>query len=71
MFFMLKLRHYSERYELEITMRKREESKKVTLDMIYRSVASSTAIETGVPTKTVEKKLKENRTKYQSLLLAL
>lgn len=70
-FFMLKLCHYSERYDLELLMSKREESKKVTLDMIYRSVASSTAIETGIPTKIVEKKLKENRKKYQSLSLAL
>ncbi len=68
---MLKLCHYSERYDLEFLMNKREESKKVTLDMIYRSVASSTAIETGIPTKIVEKKLKENRKKYQTLSLAL
>jgi len=45
--------------------------KKITKSMILRSVASSTAIETGATFKTIEKKLKENKLKYESLSLAI
>ncbi len=49
----------------------RVEKKKVTNAMILRSVASSTAIETGKPVKSIERKLKANRLKYESLSLAV
>ena len=45
-------------------------AKKVTQDMIYRAVASSIAIEVGLPTQFVEKKLRANRAKYSSYALA-
>lgn len=38
--------------------------------MIYRSVASSTAIETGASVQSIEQKLKVNKQKYMGLLLA-
>lgn len=44
--------------------------KKITKKMLYRSVASSTAIETGESVKSIERKLKENRAKYRDLSLA-
>lgn len=46
------------------------EKKKITQKMIYRAVASSTAIETGSPVKNIEKRLKENKRKYSDLSLA-
>jgi hypothetical protein len=44
--------------------------KKVTKKMIYRAVASSTAIETGASVAEVEKKLKSNRSRFIALALA-
>lgn len=44
--------------------------KKITQKMIYRAVASSTAIETGVPVKKIEQRLKSNKRKYGALSLA-
>ncbi len=44
--------------------------KKVTQKMIYRAVASSTAIETGGAVDVIEKKLKANKQKYSALSLA-
>lgn len=38
--------------------------------MIYRSVASSTAIETGESVSKIERKLKGNRSKFGYLALA-
>jgi hypothetical protein len=38
--------------------------------MIYRSVASSTAIETGVAVADIERKLKNNSSKFDFLILA-
>lgn len=38
--------------------------------MIYRSVASSTAIETGEPVSKIERKLKSNRSRFGYLALA-
>ena len=48
-----------------------KDKKKITKSMILRSVASSTAIETDATVKAIEKKLKENKLKYESLLLAI
>lgn len=48
-----------------------KEKKKITKSMILRSVASSTAIETGATVKTIEKRLKANKLKYESLSLAI
>ncbi|WP_195744285.1 hypothetical protein [Vibrio parahaemolyticus] len=49
----------------------RVEKKKVTKAMILRSVASSTAIETGKSVKSIESKLKSDKRKYDSLSLAV
>ncbi len=49
----------------------RVEKKKVTQAMILRSVASSTAIETGKSVKSIERKLKLDKRKYESLSLAV
>ncbi len=49
----------------------KDEKIKVTQKMIYRAVASSTAIETGQSIKTIEEKLKANKQKYNSLILAV
>ena len=46
------------------------EKKKVTQKMIYRAVASSTAIETGSPVQKIEQRIKANKRKYCSLSLA-
>lgn len=51
-------------------MNKHKPAKKITQDMIYKAVASSTAIEVGLTTKNVEKKLRSNRSKYSSYTLA-
>ena len=48
----------------------RKQGKKVTKEQLYRSVASSTAIETGQSVKAIEKALKSNKSKYQHLTLA-
>lgn len=45
--------------------------KKITKKMLYRAVASSTAIETGESVKNIERKLKGNRDKYRELSLAV
>lgn len=50
---------------------KDEKKKRVTQAMIFRSVASSTAIETGESVKTIERKLKADKRKYDSLSLAV
>ena len=47
------------------------EKKKVTQKMIYRAVASSTAIETGQAIKTIEEKIKTSKKKYHNLHLAV
>ena len=44
--------------------------KLVTKKMIYRSVASSTALETGESIKEIEKKLKKQQAKYSKYTLA-
>ncbi|WP_194165888.1 hypothetical protein [Shewanella sp. YLB-07] len=44
--------------------------KKVTQKMIYRAVASSTAIETRASVRSIEQKLKDNKGKYRYLSLA-
>ncbi len=48
----------------------KSEKKKVTQEMIYRAVASSTAIETRASVQEIENKLKANKDKYNSLALA-
>lgn len=49
----------------------KEQKKKVTKAMIYRSVASSTAIETGASVETIERKLKAaKKQKHFALALA-
>lgn len=47
----------------------RKQGKKVTKAQLYRSVASSTAIETGQTVKDIEKTLKSKKSKYQHLTL--
>lgn len=44
--------------------------KTVNKAMIYRAVASSTAIETGVSTKVIEKALKSNERRFAHISLA-
>ena len=48
-----------------------KDTKKITKCMILRSLASSTAIETGATVKTIEKRVKANKLKYESLSLAI
>ncbi|WP_317929082.1 hypothetical protein [Halioxenophilus sp. WMMB6] len=50
--------------------RRRDKSRKVTKTMIIRSVASSTALETGEAITKIEAKLKAGSKKYQHLTLA-
>ncbi|MGD8116743.1 hypothetical protein [Vibrio sp. TRT 29B02] len=50
---------------------KDEKKKRVTQAMIFRSVASSTAIETGESVKKIERKLRANKHKFDSLSLAV
>ncbi len=49
----------------------KHEKKKVTQKMIYRAVASSTAIETRESVDLIEQKLQANKSKYRSLSLAV
>jgi len=50
--------------------RPRDKSRKISKTMITRSVASSTAVETGQPVSVVEAKLKAGSKKFQHLNLA-
>ncbi|XOV79844.1 MAG: hypothetical protein ACFHVJ_02540 [Aestuariibacter sp.] len=49
----------------------RRKPKKITRKTLFRSVASSTAIETGESVESIERKLKRNRNKYRELALAV
>lgn len=51
-------------------MRKESVPYQVTLKQIYRSVASSTAIETGKPVQEIEQQLKRNRKLAKTVGLA-
>ena len=51
-------------------MAKVKSTKRITKSMIYRSVASSTAIETGIAVSEIERKLKNSRSKFSYLALA-
>ncbi|MEP7702918.1 hypothetical protein [Paraglaciecola sp. 25GB23A] len=51
-------------------MNKIKSTKRITKRMIYRSVASSTAIETGIAVSEIERKLKNSRSKFSYLALA-
>lgn len=51
-------------------MNKKTPKKKITQEMLYRSVASSTAIETGESVQDVERKLKANKEKFRHIQLA-
>ncbi|KZN60868.1 hypothetical protein [Pseudoalteromonas luteoviolacea] len=51
-------------------MSAKESVKTVSKAMIYRAVASSTAIETGVATKEIEKKLKSSNRRFAHISLA-
>ena len=51
-------------------MSKRKPTKQVTMDMIYKAVASSTAIEVSDSAEVIEKRLRENRVKYRDYKLA-
>ena len=51
-------------------LNKLKSTKRITKRMIYRSVASSTAIETGVAVADIERKLKNNSSKFDFLILA-
>lgn len=53
-----------------MTMRKQALPYQITIDQIYRSVASSTAIETGKPVQEIELQLKRNRKLAQAVGLA-
>jgi cellulose biosynthesis protein BcsQ len=50
--------------------RPKDKTRKVTKTMITRSVASSTAVETGQPVSVIEAKLKAGSKKFQHLTLA-
>lgn len=50
--------------------RPKNKALKVTRAMIVRSVASSTAVETGEPIAVIEAKLKSGSKKFQHLSLA-
>ena len=56
-------------YHMKIK-RKKNLAVKVSKSMILRSVASSTAIETGQPIAVIEAKLKAGNTKFAHLTLA-
>ncbi|QMR75283.1 hypothetical protein [Enterobacter sp. RHBSTW-00175] len=51
-------------------MRKQSTSPQVTKAQIYRSVASSTAIETGVSVQKIEQQLKKNQAQAKAVGLA-
>ncbi len=51
-------------------MTKQTSSSRITQSQIYRSVASSTAIETGVPVEKIEKQLKRNISQAKAIGLA-
>ncbi len=51
-------------------MKSNKNEKSIRHDQIQRAVASSTAIETGTPVKTLETVLKEKTSKFQHLKLA-
>lgn len=51
-------------------MSKVKSTKRITKSMIYRSVASSTAIETGIAVSEIERKLKKSQSKFSYLALA-
>ncbi|WP_458259488.1 hypothetical protein, partial [Enterobacter kobei] len=52
------------------SMRKQSISPQVTKAQIYRSVASSTAIETGVSVQKIEQQLKKNQAQAKAVGLA-
>lgn len=56
--------------KLGLFMSKVKSIKRITKSMIYRSVASSTAIETGIAVSEIERKLKNSRSKFSYLALA-
>lgn len=49
----------------------KKKSKPISKARIYRAVASSTAIETNEPIDVIERRLKQNQTKFEHLKLAL
>lgn len=51
-------------------MRKQPTSPQVTRAQIYRAVASSTAIETGVSVQKIEQQLKQNQAQAKAVGLA-
>ena len=51
-------------------MNHKKKSAKVSKSLIYKAVASSTAIETGMSVSTIERQLKYNTSKYSHLALA-
>ena len=51
-------------------MNSNKNDKSVRREQIQRAVASSTAIETGTPVKTLETVLKQRTSKFQHLKLA-
>lgn len=52
-------------------MRKQPTSSQVTKAQVYRAVASSTAIETGVSVQKIEKRLKQNQTMVMAKAVGL
>ena len=51
-------------------MKAKQPDKSIRRNQIQRAVASSTAIETGTPVKTLEARLKAQNSKFQHLQLA-
>ncbi|MBS3892922.1 MULTISPECIES: hypothetical protein [Serratia] len=51
-------------------MTKKAAYTQITRTQIYRSVASSTAIETGVPVQKIEQQLKKNQAQAKAVGLA-
>lgn len=63
--------HYKpDKHNEDLTMQSRATSAKITKQKIYRSVASSTAIETGEAVQKIEQNLKQYQAKAKAIGLA-
>jgi len=63
--------HYkADKHNEDFTMQSRATSAKITRQQIYRSVASSTAIETGRAVQKIEQNIKQYQAKAKAIGLA-
>ncbi|MFR0654306.1 hypothetical protein SB719_06840 [Pantoea sp. SIMBA_079] len=62
--------HKSNKHNEDLTMQSRATSAKITKQQIYRSVASSTAIETGEAVQKIEQNLKQYQAEAKAIGLA-